>query len=169
LNNNDFKKLEIISSTTENEYHQIKRIKTTHKSQFDSMIKSEFVINNSSVESSIQFDQTSTKKTLLKQWFIPLLFIITILVYFGSMKIYKDSIRVFSQQSKKSIDLTNNNNLISRYGQFVRNRFVSALDLLLTYLSQLFFRIDKYEYKNNIVYIVTSTYEQLYDWFIHNA
>lgn len=104
------------------------------------------------------------KKILLKRWFILLLFIIIILVYLSN--IFINSFIYFPQQSKKTIDL-HNKNVIFQYGQFVRNCFFSSTDLFITFIGQLFFRIDKYEYKNNIVYVATSTYELIYDWFIH--
>jgi hypothetical protein len=119
------------------------------------------------------------KKPLPKRWFILVLLIIPILVYFYLTNICKnifrlnpfvylqnDSSYLLSQQTKEPIHLINNY-FISQYGQFIRNRFFSSLDLIITFIGQLFFHIDKYEYKNNIVYVVTSTYEHLYDWFIH--
>ncbi len=184
INNNDLTKLEIISSAEKESnifHHQIKRLKTAHKFEFNSIDKSELRINDSIADQSIKFDiqskqlpiimnNMSLKKILLKRWFILLLFTITMLIYFylSNLKnLYKDIFRLNLQQSKEPIHLNNNNNVISRYSQFVRNSFFSLLDLFITFLGQLFFRIDKYEYKNNIVYVATSTYEHIYDWFIH--
>jgi len=196
INNNDLTKLEIISSTEKESnifHHQIKRIKTTNKSKFDSIDEPELIINDSTAEhhsmrtieskqSSIVMNNMSLKKTLTKRWFILLLFIITMLVYFylsNLTNIYKDVLQLnpfnyfqnhlsnfFPQQAKEPIDLINNH-VIFQYGQFIRNHFFSSFDLLITSIGQLFFRIDKYEYKNNIVYVATSTYELIYDWFIH--
>jgi lipopolysaccharide/colanic/teichoic acid biosynthesis glycosyltransferase len=134
FNNNDLTK----SSTTEKEsmifHHQIKRIKTTHRSTFDSA--------ENNIESK-SINGTSTKRTMLKRWFIPLLFIITILVYFDLFNLTKISIRLNSNSPskvfpKETIHLVNHN-IIFQYGQFVRNHFFSSLDLLLTFLGQLFF------------------------------
>jgi hypothetical protein len=159
----DSPKLDIISSTEEKSitfHHQIKRIKKTHKSQFDS----EFIENNNTKTNE---DKHRSSKKLL-------LIMTMIFVYFFLTNIYKNLFRlnqqldVFPQQSEPPISLISNNNLISQYGQFIRNRFFSSLDLLVTFIGQIFFRIEKYEYKNNISYVATSTYEHIYEWFLHS-
>ncbi|CAF3952991.1 unnamed protein product [Rotaria sordida] len=204
-NKNNLPKLEIISSTEPEStifHHQIKRIKRTHKSEFEFIAEQDHIISDSLVKQSISFDSNIKeieyedrskqlpklmnnmllKKTLPKQWLIFLLLIITILVclYLSNLtNVYKYVfgsnpfvylqhylLYFFPRQSKKQIDLIDKN-VISRYGQFVRNRFFSLLDLFVTFIGEIFFRIDKYEYTNNIVYVVTSTYENIYDRFIH--
>lgn len=196
INNNDLPKLEIISSTEEEStifHRQIKRIKKTHKSECNSITESEFIVNDSNTERSTNFNHSiiktiehknrsksslimmnnmSWKKTLSKQWLILLLLTNTVLVYFylsNLTKSYKNPfvhLQNYPEETKEPIHLINNNP-ISQYGEFVRNRFFSLLDLFITFISQIFFRIDKYEYKNNITYVVTSTYERIYDWFIN--
>jgi hypothetical protein len=195
LNNNDLPKLEIISSTEKESiifHHPIKRIKTTHQFQFDSMNEPERIVNDSITQRSITFNNrmktsesklmtdTSLKKTTSKRWFIYLLLIVTMLYLSNLTNINKNVFQLnpfaylqnspsnlLPQQSKEPISLITEN-VISRYGQFVRNHFFSSLDLLLTFIGQMFFRIEKYEYKNDIIYVVTSTYEHMYDWVIHN-
>jgi hypothetical protein len=89
-------------------------------------------------------------------------------IYFYVSNIDKNPFSSFyfrPQQSKASISLINNNKIIYQYGQFVRNCFFSSLDLFITFIGQIFFRIDKYEYKNNIIYVASSTYEHIYEYF----
>ena len=125
-------------------HHPIKRIKKTH----DSITKLEHTV-----------DKSIVNRTLPKRWFILALLTFTMLTYFYKYHLF----HFFPQQSKEPVHLINNN-LISRYGQFIRNRFFSLVDLFVTFIGQIFFRIDKYEYKNNIVYVATSTYEHIYEW-----
>jgi hypothetical protein len=192
IHNNDLTKLEMISSTEEEStilHRQIKRIKKTHKSEFivsDSIAERSTNFNHSietiehknrSKQSSIMINNISLKRTLSKRCFILLIFINTVFGYFylsNLINSYRNPFvhlqnypsYFFPQQSKEPIHLINTNP-ISQYATFIRNRFFSLLDLFVTFIGQIFFRIDKYEYKHNIVYVATSTYEHIYDWFIH--
>ncbi|CAF3355487.1 unnamed protein product [Rotaria sp. Silwood1] len=203
INKNHLPKLEIITSVEPEAtifHHQIKRIKNTHKSEFESIVEQEYTVSDSLAKRSINFD-SSIKKiehedrskqlpilmnnmclNLSKQRLIFLLLTITIFVYLylsDLLNVYKYilgsnsfvylqnyAFYFFSRQSKKQIDLIDKN-VISQYGQFVQNRFFSLPDFLVTFISKIFFHIDKYEYKNSIIYVVTSTYESTYDWFIN--
>jgi hypothetical protein len=122
------------------------------------------------------------KKSLSKRWFIILILATSVLVYFYLSNViytYHDFLRstwidrlqnyaayFFPRRNKEPVR-SMNNNIIFRYGQFVRNRFFALLDLILISIGQILFRIDRYEYKNNITYVATSTYEHVYDWFMH--
>ncbi|CAF2725493.1 unnamed protein product [Rotaria sp. Silwood2] len=205
INKNDLPSLEIITSVEPEStifHHQIKRIKKTHKSEFEFIAEHEYTISNSLAKRSINFDSSikkiededrskqlpilmnnmTLKKTFSKRWLIFLLLIITIIIYLylsnltnvykyvfqSNLFVYLQNypLYFFPRRTKNQVDLIDKN-VISRYGQFVRNRFFSLFDLLVTFIGEKFFRIDKYEYKNSIVYVVTSTYENIYDWFIY--
>ena len=150
-------------------HRQIKRLKTTHRSEIDSDLR----INDSMAERFIDFDTTmeamklmndnSEKKIFSKRWFIFLFLVVIASIYIYSSYLTKIS-KNLVQHTQKPIDLTDTN-LISRYIQLLRNYFFSSLDFLIRYLGQLIFHIDKYQYKDNIIYVVTSTYEHLYNYF----
>ena len=48
-----------------------------------------------------------------------------------------------------------------------RNRFFALLTFSIERFIQIFFRIDKLQSQHSIAYVVTSTYEQLSEWFSH--
>lgn len=107
---------------------------------------------------------------LSKRWLIILFLSISmILINYYPLNIFQwiyirnNSIDSSLPQSKESF----NNNLIIQYVQFIRNYFFSLIDVFIKFISLLFFHIDKYEYKDTIIYVVTSTFELIYNWFIH--
>ena len=72
---------------------------------------------------------------------------------------------IFPSQSKEPI-YSMKTNLLTRYGHFIRNHFFSSLTSFITQISHIFFRIDKIESNHAITYVITSTLERFYQWFI---
>ena len=181
VNNNDLPQLEITWSNEEKSniiHHQIKRIKKVHKSECDHDVPLECVNNDSIAKPSIK-PNIRVGIVLFKPWITFLMFLIVVFLYSvlsNETDIDNDSSRLTSfvqhqsdplyvvSQRFKELSQSINSNIISRYGQFVQNRFFSLLDLLVTLMGQIFFHIDKYECKNNIAYVATSTFEHVYDW-----
>ncbi|CAM4856547.1 unnamed protein product [Rotaria socialis] len=189
-NNHNLPKIEIISlSEPESTFfrHQIKRLKKTSNCEFEPITEQQKIVKHIATRQLISFDKSIKKiehenqakqlpilmnnklsmNSLINQCFFVLFLTITILLYLYFSNLTNNSkythvsnpivhlqnypFKFSPRQSQKSIESINKN-VISRYGQMVRN---------------FFFSIDKYEYKNNIFYVITSTYEHIYDYFVH--
>ena len=204
-NKNDLTKLESLPSAEADSdvfRRQVKRVKKTHKSEFECIAAQELVIHDNSAQRSMDLDNRasknqydnrsnsltvsmnsmSSKRSLLPRWSIFLLATTAMLVYFylfDLTNIYKCPFQTnpfiylrkyqlnFYPQRSKDLFNPMDKNVLFRLGELMQNHFFSLCNLIVTFFGEIFFCIDKYEYKSKIIYVTTSTYEYLFDYFIH--
>lgn len=75
---------------------------------------------------------------------------------------FQNNIFIFiAQQSIKSIYIISKE-IISQYGKFIRSYFFSLLDSFIKLIGEIYFLIDRYEYKDRFFCVITSGYEYIY-------